>query len=143
MVTLKTVTLFVRKVVPTLGFRNHTSATEKASCLCWVYENLPRHSFPQRVWSLTGFCLLLPLTVPRLWLRHTPQLLACSKSWALSQRVPDSSTPDSAQRQISRKFKPKPHHTKIKVVKEGEKKGRHICKDLKQCVKKPKGHLKH
>jgi len=33
------------------------------------------------------------VTVPRLWLRHTPRLLACSKSWALSQRVPDGSTP--------------------------------------------------
>jgi len=32
---------------------------------------------------------------------------------------------------------------KIKVVKEREKNGRLIFKDLKQCVRKPKGFLKH
>ena len=71
--------------------------------------------------------------MPRLWLRR---LLARLQSW-VSERVPHSSTIDYAQ------SKPKPHHRKIKVVKERKQNGRPICEELRQCVRKSKGRLKH
>ncbi|RPB03720.1 hypothetical protein L873DRAFT_94678 [Choiromyces venosus 120613-1] len=71
--------------------------------------------------------------------------IASSQPWALSSRECPT-----AQRQIRlnvtfrlNQNQSQSHHKKIKVVKERKKNGRLIFKDLKQCVRKPEGRLKH